>query len=622
MNLSDVIKPYCGFLLLHKPEGITSHAVLHPIKRRFRGSKIGHAGTLDQDASGLLIIGVGAATRLLSQVEAQYKIYEFTLHLGLSTTTLDATGEPIDYSNRIACSAEQLQTALLSFMGDIDQVPPAYSALKIDGKRASDRVRSGETVQMHSRQVHIFELEILHPMPSNHSLQQPTTQAGNIEHAQKDVFRSWRLRCKCSKGTYIRSLARDIGHSLGSSAFVSAIARTHIGNHSVQNAQLPSQEPVLYTVCEFMPQLAVCRVDGPEYSLLKQGIRLTPNQFVLESMGEQTPENIIECLVCTPTIADAICYAQIKLDGNLYPKIQFPSVPVYSKGIAVVTGNFDGLHIGHAHLIREMKILAKGRGLQPLVISFDPHTSAWHQEMTVLTTVAEKHEIIKQEFDIPLKLLPFTEGMRNLPAQDFLQKIIVKELQAKLWVLGFDHRFGKGGAGSYESMNHCCAELGLEMVQGSEYKENDQVKKIGSGVIRDALRAGDIALANKWLGRPYALLGKVVRGDGIGKQIGFPTANLQFPKNKLIPRLGVYAGYAQIKQKTYKAVINIGTRPTVGGVENRFEVHILDFSEKIYGQDVWIKLNLRIRDEEKFGSVELLQKQIQQDIERTIENLY
>ena len=202
-----------GLLLLDKPVGVSSFKALYPIKRVFRGRKIGHAGTLDPAASGLLVIGVGAGTRLLEFLEGLPKRYRFTLKLGITTDTYDLEGEVLERKDAQHITREQVEAVLPKFLGEIDQLPPVYSAIKIDGKRACDRVRAGETVTLTPRKVRIDKLEI-------------------IDFAGADVV----LEMDCSKGTYVRTVAHDIGQLLGCGAAADQIRRLTVGPFSVENA--------------------------------------------------------------------------------------------------------------------------------------------------------------------------------------------------------------------------------------------------------------------------------------------------------------------------------------------------------------------------------------------------
>jgi len=204
-----------AFVLIDKPAGITSFRTLRGIKKQFGTTRVGHAGTLDQAASGLIVAAVGKCTRLLPYIEAQEKVYTFELHLGILTDTLEPTGNILKQDSDSARTPEQINAVLQTFIGEIEQVPPAYSAIKINGKRASDLALKGQEIELKPRRTYISELKIL---SSN------------------------KLYCRCSKGTYIRSLARDIAEKLGTCGVAGEIRRLSIGGISVERA---SDNPIL-----------------------------------------------------------------------------------------------------------------------------------------------------------------------------------------------------------------------------------------------------------------------------------------------------------------------------------------------------------------------------------------
>jgi len=203
-----------AFVLIDKPPGITSFKALSAVKKQLCTKRVGHAGTLDMSASGLIVAAAGKCTRLLPYIEAQEKIYTFNLHLGILTDTLEPTGNILKQDKNSA-TPEELNAVLQTFIGETEQIPPTYSAIKINGKRASDLALKGQDVELKPRKVNIYELNII----SGHQ-----------------------LYCKCSKGTYIRSLARDIAEKLGTCGVAGNIRRLAIGNITVEQA---SNKPIL-----------------------------------------------------------------------------------------------------------------------------------------------------------------------------------------------------------------------------------------------------------------------------------------------------------------------------------------------------------------------------------------
>ena len=212
-----------GFILLDKVAGETSFKALFPLKRVFCTKRVGHAGTLDLRASGLIIAATGRATRLLPYVEAKDKCYTFRLHLGYETDTLEWDGDVVEQGETRKIDRAALEVILPQFTGDIDQVPPRYCAVKIDGRRASDWAERGKDFEMKPRRIHIESLKVV-------------GEGGITEGCSGKEFATFDIECVCSKGTYVRALGRDIARALGTCGCVSQIRRHRIGNVSVESA--------------------------------------------------------------------------------------------------------------------------------------------------------------------------------------------------------------------------------------------------------------------------------------------------------------------------------------------------------------------------------------------------
>ena len=212
-----------GFILLDKVAGETSFKALFPLQRVFSTKRVGHAGTLDLRASGLIIAATGRATRLLPYVEAKDKCYTFRLHLGYETDTLEWDGDVVEQGNALVINRAALEAVLPQFTGDIDQVPPRYCAVKIDGRRASDWAERGKDFEMKPRRIHIESLKVV-------------GEGGVTEGCSGKEFATFDIECVCSKGTYVRALGRDIARALGTCGCVSQIRRHRIGKVSVESA--------------------------------------------------------------------------------------------------------------------------------------------------------------------------------------------------------------------------------------------------------------------------------------------------------------------------------------------------------------------------------------------------
>ena len=212
-----------GFVLLDKIAGETSFKALFPLKRVFSTKRVGHAGTLDLRASGLIIAATGRCTRLLPFVEAKDKCYSFRLHLGYETDTLEWDGEVVEQGEQVAITREDVERVLPQFTGNIEQIPPKYCAVKINGVRASDLMERGRNIELKPRKIRISELKVI-------------GEGEVTEGCSGKEFATFDLICECSKGTYIRALGRDIGRALGTYACVSQIRRHRIGNVTLDKA--------------------------------------------------------------------------------------------------------------------------------------------------------------------------------------------------------------------------------------------------------------------------------------------------------------------------------------------------------------------------------------------------
>lgn len=283
----------------------------------------------------------------------------------------------------------------------------------------------------------------------------------------------------------------------------------------------------------------------------------------------------------------------------------------------VTMGSFDGVHKGHVQVIENLKRMAVKQSGESVIISFEPHPREilypLEKRPGILTTLNEKIKILESYGVDHLVILPFTEELAGLSYIDFVKHILVDKIGIKGLVVGYDHRFGKNREGSFESLRTLAENYHFYLEQEEVYEENKI--NISSTKIRTALELGDIILVREFLGYDYSISGKVVHGDKIGRDIGFPTANLQLEdERKLLPASGVYAVKISVGDKWYGGMLNIGVRPTVSrsGIV-RLEVNIFDFAADIYGDIITVALFARIRGERKFNNVEELRIQLCQD---------
>jgi len=286
---------------------------------------------------------------------------------------------------------------------------------------------------------------------------------------------------------------------------------------------------------------------------------------------------------------------------------------------AVVTsGTFDGVHIGHQKILSRLREVSRQHGGQSVVITFWPHprlvVSPDSQDLKLLSTIEEKIEMLDRMKVDHLLIIPFTKEFSLLTSEQFITRILVEKIGTKRLVMGHDHRFGRNREGSFEHLRTHAAQYGFEV----EEIPRQDIEDIGvsSTRIRNALLEGNLAVSNEYLGRPYTLKGKVVKGQQLGRTIGYPTANIRVPEPyKLIPADGVYAVRATYGGNLYQGMLNIGVRPTVDGLTRTIEVHLFDFDQDLYGQELTIHFEARIRQEQKFAGMEELKRQLSKDKE-------
>jgi riboflavin kinase/FMN adenylyltransferase len=291
-----------------------------------------------------------------------------------------------------------------------------------------------------------------------------------------------------------------------------------------------------------------------------------------------------------------------------------------TKKTILTLGTFDGVHVGHQKIIQKLIQNASDYNCESLILTFFPHPRMVLQEgsdIKLLNTIDEKSILLKKMGLDNLIIHPFDKEFSRLTAEEFVKTILVDSLNIEKIIIGYDHRFGRNRSATIDDLILYGNEYNFEVEQISA-QEIDSVS-ISSTKIRNAILDGNIALANEYLGYKYIINGTVIKGKQLGRTIGFPTANLKIEEDyKLIPKNGVYIVKSNINQKTVFGVMNIGTNPTVNGEELSLEVHFIDFDVDLYNSKIEISVLERIRDEQKFDSIELLKLQIQKDKETAI----
>ena len=284
----------------------------------------------------------------------------------------------------------------------------------------------------------------------------------------------------------------------------------------------------------------------------------------------------------------------------------------------VTVGVFDGVHVGHQAVIRYLTRRAQRQGGRSVVVSFDPHPREVVQgeRVPLLTTVGERADLLEALGLDRFIVVPFTKDFAALSAEAYVEELLVGQIGLQEIVIGYDHRFGRGRGGDNALLERMGQDHGftVDVISPQEVEAYGVVSS--SAIRRVLIDEGDAAQAAQMLGRPYRLSGMVVEGDRRGRQIGFPTANLEIEDDrKLMPRGGVYAAQVRLpgEAESRAGMMNIGTRPTFAGQGVRLEVHLLDFEGNLYGDELRVEFVRRLREERRFDSVDALTEQLSQD---------
>ena len=292
------------------------------------------------------------------------------------------------------------------------------------------------------------------------------------------------------------------------------------------------------------------------------------------------------------------------------------STTFLNRKTVVTIGTFDGVHIGHQKIINRLVSVGKQKNLKSIVLTFFPHPRMVLQnnsDIKLLNTIEERESILIALGLDQMVIKTFTKEFSNLTAEDFVKSVLVDTLNVKYIIIGYDHQFGKNRSANIDDLKLFGKKFGFEVEEISAQDVADVA--VSSTKIRSALIQGDIDTANTYLGYNYFITGFVVKGKGLGRQIGFPTANIYIKEDyKLIPKNGVYVVKADVGGKILLGMMNIGTNPTVeDGSNQSIEAHFFDFNEDIYNERIKIEFLERLRDEQKFKSLELLKKQLYKD---------
>lgn len=287
-------------------------------------------------------------------------------------------------------------------------------------------------------------------------------------------------------------------------------------------------------------------------------------------------------------------------------------------------GTFDGVHLGHRKIIDELCNRAKALNGESVIFTFDPHprkiVAPGENNLRLLTTLEEKITLLEQSGIDHLIIFPFTKEFSQLTYEEFVQSVLINRIHVKFLVVGYDHKFGKDRKGDFEFLKKCASRFDFQIEKMDVLLMNEA--HISSTKIREAIQHGNFDTANAFLGYPFTLHGTVVEGQKLGRKIQYPTANIEASDpDKIIPGYGVYAVKVKVNHQVFSGMLNIGSRPTVNhNADNRsIEVHILDFDTDIYGQTIELVFYKKLREEQKFPSLEALKEQLAKDKANTLD---
>ena len=285
------------------------------------------------------------------------------------------------------------------------------------------------------------------------------------------------------------------------------------------------------------------------------------------------------------------------------------------KSTIITIGTFDGVHLGHQKILKKLNVEAENNGLESSVLTFFPHPRTVlnpNSSLKLINTIEERISLFKKSKIDNLIVHPFTKEFSELDSEDYVKNILVDQLKAKIVLIGYDHKFGKNRTADINNLKEYGIKYNFEVIEIKAEEINDIA--ISSTKIRNSIEEGNIQLTNSYLGYEFSFFGKVVKGNSIGKTLGFPTANIKIGTDlKLIPKNGVYLISTIINQKIIFGMMNIGIKPTTNENTKSIEVNLFDFNQDLYDTNITIYIKQFLREEIKFDSLNELKLQIEKD---------
>lgn len=599
-----------GVINIHKEKGFTSHDVVAKLRGILRIRKIGHTGTLDPDATGVLPVCIGKATRLCDMIGDWDKSYRAVMLLGVETDTEDISGN-ITSESSVNVTESQIREIIHSFVGPYAQVPPMYSAKKIKGKKLYELAREGVVLTLPPCDVEIFSIDII-------SIDLPRVT----------------FQVHCSKGTYIRSLCRDIGRKAGCGACMESLIRTNVAHFTLDHAltlqeveMLRDQDRLweyIQPIDEMFLEYPAIKTDRQCEKHLYNGNPVADDYccFIGNSAQKAQGNHLYRLYdhryhfigVYRYHVKQRL-YKPEKLFFDMTTMKYINNTDFKLQNTAIALGKFESIHLGHQLLIEQV-LEQKANGLKATVFTFDkpPLAVIRHDDsiQQIYTKEERKELLAKLGLDILIEH-PFTEEFMNLTPEKFIKDVLVEKAGAKVIVVGKDFHFAKNRSGDVNILQDMAEECGYQLIVFDKMEIDQDI--VSSTRIRELIANADMEEAAKLLGRPYTVIGEVVYGNQLGrKTFGTPTANQIVPAGKIIPPHGVYVSRINVDGKVYHGITNVGVKPTIEDRKIKgVETNIFDFDEDIYGKVIEVELLHFCRKEMKFASFNDLCEQMKQD---------
>ena len=587
-----------GIIVINKEKGYTSHDVVAKLRGILRVKKIGHTGTLDPDATGVLPVCIGNATKVCDLIMDRRKEYTAGVKLGVVTDTQDIGGNVIAV-NPVSVTLTQLLAAAQSLTGEILQETPMYSARKINGQKLIDLARKGITVEREKKPITIESIEIFDYLP------------------EEGTFS---MHVRCSKGTYIRTLCHDIGQLLGCGACMTSLIRTASAEFTLEEAHTLAEveeyrnsgrlPEIIKEADSLFPEYGKARIKSAVLPLIKNGNMLPREALILddENAVKVRVYNGYSFMALYEWSGKFILFSPVKM--FLPDKMEyFSSLDDYNgKRCAVMLGKFDGMHIGHRAILN--KLMEMKKNLPAVVLEIDSPK----MDGNVLVTSSEKHSLYEQLEINSCIHVPF-ESIRELSPEDFV-RILKQKCKVEIVCAGEDFRFGFQRSGDANMLVSLCEKYGIQAYIVKQVCCDGQV--VSSTYIRNLIANGRTEEASVLLDSPYRITGITMQGRQLGRTIGFPTLNLVPSSDKMLPPDGVYETETMINGLIYPSITNIGCNPSVDEASERtVETHLFELPPEGIGYSEYIEVYFgrQIRKEMKFSSLTELKEQIQKDCE-------